>query len=196
MHKTIEDRAAALADQIDTYRNAANGQVLVAIDGRSGVGKSTFARLLNRRLNAALVSGDDFYAGGVEVRSCAAEKLADVCIDRARLRSVLQTLKSNRPARYEPFDWEAFDGSLAAQATIIYPRPVLILEGVYSNHPDLRTLVDFSVLLKVTESERVRRLRAREGAITDWEQQWRRAEDWYFKNLARTEDFDIVISNG
>ena len=195
MHKTLEDRAAALADRIDTYRNSANGQVLVAIDGRSGVGKSTFARLLNRRLSAALVAGDDFYAGGVEVRSCAAKTLADICIDRARLRSVLQTLKSNRPARYEPFDWEAFDGSLAAEVTIIHPRPVLILEGVYSNHPDLRMLVDFSVLLKVTESERMRRLRAREGAITDWEQQWRRAEDWYFKNLARSEDFDVVISN-
>lgn len=48
-----------LAAQVDADR-----PFVVAIDGRSGVGKSTFARDLAERLGAALVEGDDFFAGG------------------------------------------------------------------------------------------------------------------------------------
>jgi uridine kinase len=38
--------------------------VVVAIDGRRGAGKSTLPRSLARTLGAAVIEGDDFYAGG------------------------------------------------------------------------------------------------------------------------------------
>ena len=165
------------------------------VDGRSGVGKSTFAERLRRQFDAALVPMDDFYAGGTGLRCGSPQELAEICIDRVRVRSVATALKSGRPVRYAPFDWEAFDGTQAKRDRIVQPRPLVVLEGVYSNHPDLRACIDFSILLQVPQQERDRRLRAREGEITDWERQWHRAEDWYFETLARPRDFDVVANN-
>ena len=191
----LENRVASVAERIVAGRATADRPFLIAIDGGSGAGKSTFAGLLSRRLDAALVSGDDFYAGGTGLHRLNPKELAEICIDRARLRAVLQRLKSNQTARYAPFDWAAFDGGLAEQETIVQPRPIIILEGVYAFHPELRDQIDFSVLLRVPQDERERRLLAREGGLTEWERQWHRAEDWYFANLARPEVFDLVVCN-
>ena len=184
----------ALADRLDTRCTPFEWPLLIAVDGKSGVGKSTFAKRLAERFDAVLVPGDDFYVGGTDLRDGRPEQLADLCIDRRRLKSVLQELKSNRPARYTPVDWDALDGGPATHDRTVYPRPILVLEGVYSNHPDLREVIDVSILLCVPESERKRRLLAREGEITDWERQWHRAEAWYFQNLARPGDFDHVAT--
>ena len=195
MTQRVDDLIISLAERLGRRRAYSAAPLLVAVDGRSGVGKSTFAGRLARRLGAALICGDDFYAGGTGLRGESPQALADICIDRGRLKSVLQALKSGRPARYAPFDWEAFNGALATQEPAIHPHAIIILEGVYANHPDLRALIDFSILLQVPEPERERRLRAREGEITPWERQWHRAEDWYFATLARPGDFDVAASN-
>ena len=166
---------------------------VVAIDGRSGAGKSTFAKALADVLSAALVEGDDFYSGGVGLRNDPPAVLADDCIDWRAQRVVLSALKAGHAARFQPFDWEAFDGSTSRRVKVIAPTPIIILEGVYSNHPELRDLVNLSVLLVVDDVERERRLVAREGELTDWERQWHRAEDWYFETDARAAAFDLVI---
>ena len=195
MGNEFEALVASLYDTRDDRRVRADQPFLIAIDGKSGAGKSTFGRLLGKRLAAALVSVDDFYAGGTGIHRRSPEEMAGMCVDRVRLRSVLEELKSNRPARYSRFDWERFDGTQAARQTTVEPRPILIVEGVYANHPDVRDLMDFSVLLHVSEAERQRRLQEREGTVTEWERQWHRAEDWYFGNAGRPEMFDLLFSN-
>ena len=167
--------------------------MLVAIDGRSGAGKSTLAQSLAHEIGAALVEGDDFYAGGVGLRDDPAEVLARDCIDWRAERLVLEALKSGRRATYHPFDWDAFDGALSALPKLIQPRPIIVLEGVYANRPEHRDLVDLSVLLVVEDAERERRLLAREGELTAWERQWHRAEDWYFATAAPRSAFDLVM---
>lgn len=182
-----------LADRLKMLQADSGRPFLVAIDGNSGAGKSTIARRLSQRLGAAVICGDDFYAGGTGLLQDSPEQLAQICIDRIRLTSVLQRLKSGRWANYAPFDWVSFDGSLADEPITVEPCAMMVLEGVYSNHPDVRPWVDLSVLLRVPEPERERRLHAREGQITAWERQWHRAEHWYFQHLACPEDFDLVL---
>ncbi|MCA1197305.1 (d)CMP kinase [Sphingomonas sp. R647] len=80
-------------------------QVFVAIDGRSGAGKSTFAAALAAASGATIIEGDDFYAGGIEVRDDAVEQRADACIDRQKLFGVLRQLNSGLAATYRPFDF-------------------------------------------------------------------------------------------
>lgn len=195
MNGSTEKIASSLSAEIRHRSSAGSPPFLVAIDGKSGVGKSSVAKLLCRDLDAALVCGDDFYAGGTEIRHDSPEDLAAVCIDRSRLLSVLRDLKSGRAARFHPFDWDAFDGRVSKRQETISPRRLLVLEGVYANHPDFRPLIDCSVLLRISEAERQERLLKREGTITDWERQWHRAEDWYFDNLAPAEAFDIVLGD-
>ncbi len=195
MNRKFANLVASLVDGLTARQAHAGGPLLVAIDGRSGTGKSTFAQALGERLGAALVSGDDFYAGGTAIHDLGPQALADLCIDRARLRSALHKLKASRPARYAPFDWEAFDGSLATEEVVVDARAIVIVEGVYARHPDLADLVDYSVLMRVGRAQRERRLREREGQLSEWERQWHRAEDWYFANLARPETFDAIFDN-
>ena len=105
---------------------------IIAVDGHSGVGKSTFARRLARDLDGAVIEGDDFYAGGLDVGLDPPESRAARCIDWRSQRDVLETLRHGREARWFPFDWNRFDGSLSNSATIMAPSRFIVFEGVYS----------------------------------------------------------------
>lgn len=195
MTEGLEALAARAAEPVLRVVERSERPCIVAVDGRSGVGKSTLAAVLAKRLDAALIATDDFFAGGLEASDDSAERLADICIDRAALRAVLARFKAGEPASYAAFDWQAFDGSRRAEPTSVAPGPLLIVEGVYANHPELRAFIDVSIRIDVAEATRERRLLAREGRLTDWERGWRRAEDWYFHTLAPDETFHRVVRN-
>ncbi|WP_431299846.1 uridine kinase family protein [Tabrizicola sp. BL-A-41-H6] len=187
---TALDRAANL---ITTAARDRSGPLIVAIDGRSGVGKSTFAAALADRLTARVIEGDDFYAGGTGILGISPESRAALCIDWQAQARVLATLRAGQAARYHAFDWDEFDGSLQTTATTVDPAPIILLEGVYAARPDLRDLVDLRLLLLVPDALRLSRLVAREGEIGPWETQWHEAEEWYFTHAAPAEAFDLVL---
>lgn len=155
----------------------------VAVDGRSGVGKSTLARALAERVESCVIEGDDFYAGGIELRTDSPASRAAACKDWTRQRPVLEALAAGREASWRAFDWDAFDGRLRDEPTWIGPRPIVILEGVYAARPELADLLDLRVALLAPDDVRLARLAAREGAIGPWERQWHEAEDFYFKSV-------------
>ena len=134
--------------------------LIVAVDGRSGVGKSTLARTLAERVEACVIEGDDFYAGGIELRADSAVARAAACIDWTRQRSVLEGLAAGREACWRAFDWDAFDGRLRDEPTRIGPRPIVILEGVYAARPELADLLDLRVALLAPDDVRLARLAA------------------------------------
>lgn len=166
---------------------------IVAIDGRSGVGKSTMAQVLAERLDACVIEGDDFYAGGIEVRSDSAASRAAACIDWTRQRSVLEALAADRAAQWRAFDWEAFDGRLCDELKTLESRLIVILEGVYAARPELADLLDLRVVLVAPDAVRLARLAAREGTIGPWEMQWHEAEEFYFEAVMPTASFDVVV---
>lgn len=172
--------------------------VLVALDGRSGVGKSTLAATVAGRLpSCAVVEGDDFYAGGTEAEwdARSAEEKAAQVIDWRRQRPVLEALASGRPASWHAYDWDAFDGRLEAEPTTCPASPVVILEGAYSARPELSDRLDLRVLLTTDDDARHARLRAREGdAYHDaWFRRWEEAEVHYFGRVMPPEAFDVVL---
>lgn len=171
--------------------------LVVAIDGRSGVGKSTLATSVGSELNAVVIEGDDFYAGGDAEfwdASTAAEKAAHG-IDWRRQRPVLADLRAGRRASWQPFDWEAFDGSLAETPITADPASVIILEGAYSARPELSDLIDVRVLVVLDEQVRMTRLIERDGEHynADWDARWRSAEDHYFDTVVPRRGFDLVL---
>jgi uridine kinase len=166
---------------------------VVALDGRSGAGKSTLAASIADALGACVLDGDDFFAGGVAVRSDTPEDRVRGCIDWKRQRPVLEALRAGRHATYVAFDWNAFDGRLAAEPTMVEPRPVVLFTGVYTARPELADLVDLRLLLRVSEATRVARLLAREGSIGGWERQWHEAEEWYFTQVVPPHAFDVIL---
>lgn len=107
---------------------------------------------------------------------------------------MLSRLRAGSAASFRPFDWDAFDGSLAPHDDVIEPAALVILEGVYAARPELRDLVDLRVLLTAADEERERRLRTRDGTPDAWALAWREAEAWYFTHVAPEESFDVIVT--
>jgi uridine kinase len=77
------------------------------------------------------------------------------------------------------------------------PAALIILDGAYSCRPELADLVDFSVLIEMSDDKlRRRRLLAREGHdfMTTWHKRWDAAEDHYFTQVVPRSMFDLIIT--
>jgi len=186
--------------------------MFVALDGRSGSGKSTVAAVVADRLSVAatarptvtVIEGDQFYAGGSASswdQRPAAER-ANRVIDWRRQRTLLQQLRTHGEATWHPFDWNADDWdtdhpSLRPEPIRTVVAPVVILEGAYSARPELHDLLDLRVLLDVPTDVRRRQLLEREGDEyrADWEARWSAAEDHYFGSVMPVQRFHLVLAS-
>jgi para-aminobenzoate synthetase len=172
--------------------------VVVALDGRSGIGKSTVAEWMAGQLEGIRVDQDDFYAGGElhDWQRLTPRDKADRVIDWRRVRDeVLLPLRQGRAASWHPFDWDTMTG-LSPETISAPPSRVVILDGAYSARPELAGLIDLSILVTLDDAVRRERLRQREGEdlVSGWHAVWDEAEDWYFGTIRPPEAFDLVIS--
>jgi uridine kinase len=176
----------------------------VAIDGRSGSGKSTVAEALAQATGAVIVPCDDFFAASVtnaEWDRRTPEQRAADAIDWRRLkREAIEPLRTGRPARWYAFDFLAGprgDGTYPVQGTPteLAAKPVVLLDGAYSARPELADVLDLSVLVEAAPATREARLAAREGAdfLRQWHARWDPAEEYYFGYVRPRASFDVVI---
>nr|AMP54108.1 AAA domain protein [uncultured bacterium] len=192
----ITEEIAPILNIIQNRRVEGN-VVVVALDGRSGVGKSTLAEAIAVHENGAFVDQDDFYSGGGHEHwsALSAEERSKLCIDWRRVREeLLLPLISKRQASYVPFDWNAMKHS-QDDVRIIEPANVIVVDGTYSTRTELLDLIDVTVLVTLCDSIRQQRLRDRERDdwCLEWYEMWDQAEDVYFRDVCNSEDFDIVI---
>lgn len=183
--------------------------LVVAIDGRSGGGKSSLARSIAAALGSgpdlvavSVIEGDDFYAGGSAAvwDARGIEERAARVIDWRRQRDVLEALRRGEAASWHPFDWHSADWDadrvpMVDEPVRCAPGDVVLLEGVYSARPELADLVDLRVLLDPPAERRERQLREREGEgrRDDWDTRWAEAEVHYFGVVVSAADFDLVL---
>lgn len=177
-----------------------NRPILVALDGRSGSGKSTIAKIIAARLGGIEIVADDFWAGGSdnEWDRCSPQEKASMAIDWKRLRSeALEPLLAGKHASWHPFDWKAGKG-LASHSINCGPTSLIVLDGAYSARPELSDIIDLSVLVEVPDdSNRRARLENREGKeyMDNWHCRWDPAENYYFSKVRPKDSFDMVIEN-
>ncbi|MGN6404334.1 AAA family ATPase, partial [Sinomonas sp.] len=145
--------------------------VVVAVDGRSGAGKTSLAvelaAALREHRSVALVHLEDLYPGwaglarGVE--RCAAE--------------ILAPLRRGESAHWRAWDWLAdADG----EERITEPADVVVLEGVGAGSRELRSLSDAVVWLEASAEERRRRALERDGETYEphWDRWAAQEEAW------------------
>ena len=196
-----------LASQIRARARLRDGVAIVAIDGRSGAGKSTVAAAVAERVGATVVPSDDFFAASItdrEWESKSPEQRAGDAIDWKRLRrDALVPLRAGKAARWVAFDFVArklADGSwpLAQEPTERSPASIVIVEGAYSSRPELADLLDLTVLIQAPAAVRQARIAAREDPsfLIAWHARWDAAEDYYFRSVRPPSAFDLVDGSG
>lgn len=199
--------ALPLVDALSARLTSSPHSVFVAIDGRSGAGKSVLAGAVAQACKAVdvtvtVIEGDDFYAGGTAERwdqRSPAERAFDV-IDWRRQRRVLEDLRAKGKAMWYPFHWESPDWN--SEPVPLRPTPasapaadIVILEGAYSARPELHDIVDVRALLDTPPERRRRQLLEHEGEEyrNEWEGRWLAAEDHYFGTIMPPHLFDHVL---
>jgi para-aminobenzoate synthetase len=183
-----------LAQAIAARAEGMDRPLIVALDGRSAAGKTMLAAALGERLDAGVIEGDDFYSGGVAVRAEPPAAMVAACTDWQHQRLVLDLLRSGREASWNAFDWEAFDGRVCTELTVMSPKPIIILEGVYAARPELADLIDIAIMVRADEGVRESRLLVRQEHTGPWEKQWHAAEDYYFEFVRPLTSFNMLVS--
>jgi uridine kinase len=185
-------------------RSVGARRLVVAIDGRSGSGKSIVARAVAQAIDAVIVPCDDFFAASVSNaewdRRTPEQRAADAIDWRRLKREAIEPLRTGRRARWYAFDFVAGprgDGtySLRKTPTELAPKRVVLLDGAYSARPELADVVDLSVLVEAAPATREARLAAREAAdrLRQWHARWDLAEEYYFGHVRPASAFDVVV---
>lgn len=153
---------------------------LIAIDGRCASGKSTLAGRLARENGWGLIHMDDFFLRP-EQRS--PERYAEPGgnVDRERfLEEVLLPLRRGQQGFYRPYN---FHRLTMLEPVRLPTEPVVLVEGSYSCHPELREHYDLRVFLTVSPDEQLSRIEKRNGTerLAMFKERWIPLEERYFQ---------------
>ena len=156
--------------------------LLVAIDGRGGSGKSTFARQLEQASeDVTVVEFDDFYLPLAErqARIAAGDREIGGNFDWRRLRDqVLTPLAHDEPADYQRYDWASDE---LAEWHSVPIGGIVLVEGNYSTRQELFGVYDYTVWIDAPHDVRLERGIRRGGEDTRerWLTEWMPEEDRY-----------------
>ena len=154
---------------------------MVAIDGRSGAGKSSLAATLARQLDAPVVSLEGLYGGWDGL-----ERGIDLLVSE-----VLKPLAAGRAARVPRYDWVAGEW---ADPLLLEPPEVLIAEGVGAGAGRAAAFESLLVWLEVPAPTRKKRALDRDGETfaPHWDQ-WAAQEDQLLARERTPDRADIII---
>ena len=188
---TLEQNAQSIAFAAQ-HLQGAPAPLLIALDGRCAAGKTTLANRLAEQYGWGVIHLDDFFLQPAQRTS---QRLAEPGgnLDRERLISeVLLPLTRQRPGVYRVFDCRTM--GFAAVPRPLPAAPVVLLEGSYACHPDLRPLCGLHVFLTVDPGEQLRRLTARNPArLQDFRTRWIPMEEQYFRYFHIPETCDLTL---
>jgi uridine kinase len=154
---------------------------VVAIDGRSGSGKTSLAATLSDQLQAPVVSLEDLYGGWDGL-----ERGIDLLV-----AAVLEPLAAGEAARVPRYDWVA--GEWAAPV-VTEPPDMLIVEGVGTGARRAASFESLLVWLEVPASVRKRRALGRDGeTFAPYWDQWAAQEDLMLTRERTPERADVII---
>ncbi len=159
----------------------AGGSRVVAVDGRSGSGKTSLAAALRDRLRAPVVSLEDLYGGWDGL-----EHGIDLLVS-----AVLEPLAAGRAARVPRYDWIAGEW---AEPAALEPPPILVVEGVGAGARRAAAFESVLVWLEVPAPVRKKRALDRDGAtfVPHWDR-WAAQEDAMLARERTPDRADITL---
>ena len=156
---------------------------VVAIDGRSGAGKTSLAASLRAELGAPVVALEDLYGGWDGL-----ERGVDLLVSK-----VLEPLSAGRAARVPRYDWGA---AAWGSPWALEPPGVLIVEGAGAGARRAAAYESVLVWIEGPASVRKRRALDRDGETfaPHWDM-WAAQEDAMLARERTPERADIVVDS-
>jgi uridine kinase len=157
---------------------------VVAVDGRSGAGKTRLAEELRRELSAPVVSLDDLYGGWDGL-----ERGIGLLVSE-----VLEPLVAGRAVQVPRYDWAAREW---AEPTVLAPPDVLIVEGAGAGARRAAAFESLLVWLEAPASVRKRRALDRDGeTFAPYWDMWAAQEEAMLARERTPERADLVLRTG
>lgn len=154
--------------------------VIIAIDGRSGAGKTTLAGRVAERLGAQLIHMDAIYPGWEGLEEGA----------RVAAEFIVEPLARGEDARCPSWDWYAMRPGAELRANAGLP---VVLEGCGSITRATAPHLSLGVWLELDERERRRRAEQRGGTTDEWWSGWREQEERLFTRERPWTRADVVL---
>ncbi len=175
------------------WQLAENRQFILAIDGRSGAGKTTLASALQRETGCTVFHMDDYFLRP-EQRTEQRLDMPGGNVDHERfLSEILLPLKQGKNGiSYRPYDCKT---QTLRQAVEAKNCTVSIVEGSYSCHPALWDHYDLRVFVTISADEQRARILEREGDAKAemFFERWIPMEEKYFLHYRIEERCDLVL---
>jgi uridine kinase len=154
---------------------------VVAIDGRSGAGKSSLAVVLRGELRAPGVTLEDLYGGWDGL-----ERGIDLLVSE-----VLKPLSAGRPAQVPRYNWR----TAAWEAPwVLEPPEVLVVEGVGAGARRAAAYASTVIWIEAAQSVRKKRALDRDGeTFAPYWDMWAAQEDAMLTRERTRERADLVI---
>lgn len=165
--------------------------VLAAIDGRCGSGKTTLAKCVAEVFPCRVFHADDFYLP-LKQRCAGWEKKPAANMDLDRLqKQVLEPASQGKEVVYIPYRCQMGD---YGEAQAIPFAPLTLVEGSYSQHPELAQFYDLKLFLNCENSTQETRLRAREGQrFAMFASRWIPLEETYITQYSIAERANMCL---
>jgi uridine kinase len=157
---------------------------VLAIDGRSGAGKTRLAAELSAELGAAVVSLEDFYDGWDGL-----DRGIGVLVSE-----VLEPLAAGRTVRVPRYDWVA---RTWGEPVVLEPPEVLIVEGVGAGARRAAAFESLLVWLEAPAAVRKQRALGRDGeTFAPYWDMWAAQEEAMLARERTQERADVVLRTG
>lgn len=154
---------------------------LVAIDGMSASGKTTLGHLLHMQFpNSNLFHMDDYF---LQPHQRTAKRLSEVGgnIDYERfMGEIILHLNDRDGVSFRKFDCQTL--TLGSKSHVTW-KPLVIIEGAYSQHPYFGEPYDLRIFCEISEEEQKKRILKRNGPemLERFVNDWIPKENVYFK---------------
>ena len=183
----------AQADQIIAQVKTEQIPFLIGIDGRCAAGKTTISEILSRKTGWPIVHLDDFF---LRPEQRTPERYAEPGgnVDRERLlEEVMIPLEQHKAVTFQKFDCSCMK---LGEAVSIPKADVIVFEGSYALHPELRDHYHLRVFLDVDPEDQLERIEARSGKEKRavFEARWIPLEETYFSFYQVASCADLTIN--
>ena len=181
-----------LKDINNLLDNSNKDVVLVAVDGPSASGKSSFGRFLNDNFICNVFHMDDFFLPpDKKTKERLSQPGGNIDYERVEDELLKNIMKPDN------FTFNVYDcHSLSMyESGNVYHKRLNVVEGVYSMHPELQKYFDYKIYLDVSSDKQETRIlnRGGESKLRRYKNEWIPLENNYFDTYGIKNNCDVVL---